>query len=703
MHKKLYIFFILGFVCSQISYSQLPEQDCSSAIPVCQDTYFQPFSYTTFGSIQELNATNSSCLNGGEENSVWYIFTVNVGGSLEFEITPNDINDDYDWAIYDLTNSNCTGILNGTAPEVRCNYSAIPGLTGLSNPYTQVSVPQGGPNQCAPMNVLVGETYVLIINNHAFSNSGYTLHFGGTAVIYDNVPPSPVSLDPFPCYHPDTLHLTVSEQVKCSSIAPDGSDFYITGASVVNVSAASSVSCSSGLFTNKIDILLSSPIAINGSYILHFKDGTDGNVILDNCNNELSDTETVHFKVAIADAQFGYSIIKTCAGDSFIFHDFSVGDTTNAWVWDLGDGTSSTSSNPTHLYPTTGTYTVTLAITDTGGCFNTDSLVISSYVEAPVAGFFVSSPPYCANVPVDFFNSSTGQGLHYDWSFGSTATSTDDEPEFTFPSGGIFTVELVATDSIGCHDTVSANLVINPGVLANFDYVPSVLCVGDTITFSNTSSGNPTSIHWDFGNGVIDSVSSTVKIAYGDTGTYLVSLILEDSICRPDTIFEALKVSDYPIVNLGPDTGICIGESYYLSAGNPGKVYNWSTGETTPSIVVNIVPKEIILFVSDHGCIGKDTVFIDNDCPFFIPTAFTPNGDGINDLYNIITDGTVTFRLNIFNRWGQMVFTTIDPTQGWNGTFEGVPEEMGTYIYVLQVLFDNGVTRTSQGNITLIR
>jgi gliding motility-associated-like protein len=107
--------------------------------------------------------------------------------------------------------------------------------------------------------------------------------------------------------------------------------------------------------------------------------------------------------------------------------------------------------------------------------------------------------------------------------------------------------------------------------------------------------------------------------------------------------------------------------------------------------------------VDNNGCVGKDTVFVDSSCPFFIPTAFTPNGDGINDEYKIITNGATAFRMAIYNRWGERIFITKDGSKGWDGTFEGKPEEMGTYIYELQVVFDNGVSRVSKGNITLIR
>lgn len=701
MKVKVYTAFLLSCLVTISAYAQLPEQDCSGAIPVCQNVYVQPNSYAGEGT-QELTFGNSSCLTSGEENSVWYIWTVNVSGSLEFEITPINNFDDYDWAVYDLTNASCADIISGAAPEVRCNYSAIPGATGLSNPYVLTSVGAGGPNQCQPMSVVVGETYVLVINNHDGLIGGYTLSFGGSAVIFDDIPPLPVSIDPFPCTPPSVLHLTVSEQVRCNSIAANGSDFYITGPSSVSVTGASSPGCISGTFTNKIDIQLSVPITVNGSYFLNFKQGNDANVILDNCGNELADTNHVPFVVAIADAEFDYDIIKTCQGDSLAFTDLSVGDTTISWSWDFGDGSTSTDVNPGHLFSGTGTFDVILFITDTGGCFNKDTVTISTYLEPPVAGFSVSLPPYCVDIPISFFNSSTGQGLTYEWIFG-TATTNEFEPVFAFGSAGLYTVYLVVTDSIGCTDTVSANLTINPGVIADFNYQPDVLCTGDTIFFSNVSAGDFIAVDWDFGNGVTDTSSTLVELVYNSSGTYTVTIIIQDAVCLPDTFSEDIHVYDYPFVYLGTDTSICIGESIVLDAGNPEYQHDWSTGEQTQAIVLGQVPQTVIVYVSNNGCIGKDTIFVENACPFFIPTAFTPNSDGINDVYKIITDGTNDYELTIFNRWGQMVYQSSDPDESWDGTFEGLPEEMGTYIYLVEIQFSNGVSRSMRGNITLIR
>jgi gliding motility-associated-like protein len=700
--KRYLLIALSGWICIPV-FAQLPEQDCIDAIPVCQDTYEQLISYDDEGVVQELDyPANTSCLLGGEENSVWYIFTVTGAGDLEFQITPNALGDDYDWSIFDLTNSDCQGIIDGTAPEVRCNYSAIPGATGMSFPYTLTSVPANGPNQCAPLPVLVGETYVLLINNHANTLLGYTLQFGGSAVIYDTLPPAPVALDPFTCDPPASLHLTLSEPIKCNSIAANGSDFYILGPSAVNVIGASSPNCALGNFTTEIDIQLSAPITVNGDYVLRFKiDDTFGNILLDNCNNELSFLDSVPFRVALAKAEFLFEKIRTCDGDSLVFTDISGGDTVSTWSWDFGNGNTSTIPHPTTFYPLTGSYDIVLSITDTLGCTDDTSITINTYTEAPVSAFSVSAGPYCAGIPIFFTSSATGQSVVYQWLFGGAGSSNLPNPEFTFQSGGLFTVELIVTDTIGCSDTASILLDVSPELVADFSISPAALCAGDTLTLKDASLGVPTSYLW-FGTGITGDTTTTVQVVYS-AGTYQFTLIIDNPFCNADTATKFFEVSEYPVVYLGLDTDICIDETILLDAQNPGLYHLWSTGEETQMITVEIVPQEVWVLVDNNGCLRYDTVFIGSACPWFIPNAFTPNGDGLNDVFQPITDGNQEFSFSIFNRWGQLLFETSDPDEGWDGSFNGKESEMGTYVYLLKTVFSNGTARVAQGNVTLIR
>lgn len=257
------------------------------------------------------------------------------------------------------------------------------------------------------------------------------------------------------------------------------------------------------------------------------------------------------------------------------------------------------------------------------------------------------------------------------------------------------------TDTIGCKDTSTVVLDIAPALIADFSISPTALCAGDTITLKDGSLGIPTSYEW-IGNGITGDTTTQVQVVY-PSGTYEFTLIIDNPYCNPDTVTKSIDVSDYPIVYLGPDTDICIDETITLNAANPGMYYLWSTDELTQTITVNKVPQIVWVLVDNNGCVRTDTIEIGNACPWFIPNAFTPNGDGLNDIFKPITDGNQEFTFTIFNRWGQLVFQTSNPNDGWDGTYEGHEEEMGVYVYELRTVFTNGRVKTAQGNVTLIR
>lgn len=689
--------------CPSSVFCQLPEQDCINAIPVCQSTYFQAVSYYQEGLLQELDyPSNTSCLVGGEENSVWYIFTVTASGTLEMQITPVSPSDDYDWAIYDLTNADCSAILNGTAPEVRCNYSAIPGSTGMSFPYTLISVPAGGPNQCAPMNVTAGETYVLLINNHANTLLGYTLNFSGTAVIYDTVKPKPVMLDPLTCDPPAVLHLTLNENIRCTSLNPDGSDFYITGPAPVTISGAHAPACDNGSFFTEVDIFLTSPISFHGDYELHFKnDNLFLNTLLDNCGNALALSEYVPFHVGVPRAEFSYQIIKTCSGDSVYFTDLSIGDSIVSWHWTLDAGLTASGQNVSAFYPNTGTYSISLTITDSTGCADDTTVLIQTQTVIPEASFTISPPPYCVGDTLFLTDASSGILTAYTWNLGGSSSSQQN-PFYVISSDAPFSIWLTVTDYIGCTDDTVVNIEPVELLQADFTITPQYLCVGEPITFSDNSLGNPSDYLWE-GPGITGLTNPIVTTTLDQPGTYEVFLYIFNHLCPPDTAHQTFTVYDYPTVNLGPDTAICIDETLLLNAGNPGLYHQWHTGDTSQTYLVTQVPQRVWVLVDNHGCSSFDTIFVDAACPFYIPNAFTPNNDGINDIFYIITDGNQEFQFKIFNRWGQLLFQTNDPNSGWDGRYQGVPQEMGVYVYSLETVFSNGKRKVRTGNITLIR
>lgn len=197
-----------------------PEQNCSNAIPVCQQSYTQSTSYTGHGTIQEVNGT---CLLSQETNSVWYVFTVQNSGTFTFML--NTAND-YDYALYDITSIGCAGVPSAT--PVRCNYSATYGNTGLTLPASStipISVSASGAPTEAGLNVNAGQTFALIIDNYSANSNGYTLTFGGTAQIFDNTPPT-ITAATHAC-NTSVVNFTFSELVECNSIQANGSQFTV--------------------------------------------------------------------------------------------------------------------------------------------------------------------------------------------------------------------------------------------------------------------------------------------------------------------------------------------------------------------------------------------------------------------------------------------------------------------------------------------
>ena len=270
--------------------SNAPEQECFSAIPVCQQTYSQNNSYSGFGATQELNAVNQGCLSSAEKNDVWYVINVSTSGQLAFNITPNDLANDYDFAVWDITGGGCQTIYNGATP-IGCNYSGVGGATGLSNTNT-------GSQWSPTVTVTAGQTLILNVSNFSSTQSGYTLDFGpSTASIFDNLPPHFASAFVRCGYVSDSLVITMSEPVTCASLSPTGSEFYIAPAAPgISIVSATAATCNGGANSSTIKYTLKfSGTLPSGNYTLHVQNGTDGNTLLDNCGNAQSPTDSVNF------------------------------------------------------------------------------------------------------------------------------------------------------------------------------------------------------------------------------------------------------------------------------------------------------------------------------------------------------------------------------------------------------------------------
>lgn len=256
-------------------------------------------------------------------------------------------------------------------------------------------------------------------------------------------------------------------------------------------------------------------------------------------------------------AAFTASLTTACAPATIQFSDQSTsppaaGSITN-WLWDFGDGNTSTAQNPTHTYSNTGFYTVSLQVTSSSGCkgFKSAGRYIR-IVNGINTDFSFSQPTTCqAPFTISFSNQASGPGnLSYVWNFGNGGPgSTLPNPTATYASAGTYSVQLDVQSDLGCSGTITKNITIS-GKSTDFNY-PSHICIGQSVTFQNNSSPAPNSSGWDFGDGTRSSQINPTK-TFLTGGSFPVRLINNYGNCI-DSVTHLVTVITQPAVDFRAD------------------------------------------------------------------------------------------------------------------------------------------------------
>ncbi|MBL7721487.1 MAG: PKD domain-containing protein [Chitinophagaceae bacterium] len=387
--------------------------------------------------------------------------------------------------------------------------------------------------------------------------------------------------------------------------------------------------------------------------------------------------------------------------------------TITGWQWDFGDPASgaantSTLQNPSHLFTGWGTYNVSLVVTTSNSCRSTafNMPVVVNPIPRPNFSFPASSCLPSANV--QFTNLSTipdgsQASVSYLWNFGDPGsgplnTSTGSAPSHIYNAVGPYSVNLQVTSGVGCaRDTTIVLNSIHPQPTGSFTVDKPDLCVGESFQFTDNSNpvdGTTTQWNWTMGDGNIRTTPS-FTYTYGSAGTYDVSLYITNSFgCRSTTFTQQVTVNPYPVVDAGPDLFILEDGSDTLqpivTAINPSFLwtpnqYFLSSNTIERPIVKGVEDIWYTLTVTGRGeCVSSDRVFIKVLKGPEIPNIFSPNGDGIHDRWEIkyldtYPGGTV----EIFNRYGQKIFSSVGYGKPWDGTVNGKPVPVGTYYYIV--------------------
>jgi len=266
-------------------------------------------------------------------------------------------------------------------------------------------------------------------------------------------------------------------------------------------------------------------------------------------------------------------------------------------------------------------------------------------------------------------------------------------------------------------DTISLDVVLcsSCDVIANAG-ADVIICSGDSILL-NASGG--ISYKWIPAAGLSDDTIANPVASPDITTTYIVIA----SGCSPvvsDTDTVIVTVSPYPLVDIGKDTTLCLGESITLDAGNQGASFLWSIEDSTgfsfnPQTITVSNSGSYFVQVTDNNCTTSDTININvGNCDttenrFFIPNSFSPNGDGDNDVLLVRGSGIKRIKWYIYNRWGEKVFELstvnyqLSTNNGWDGTYQGKKLNTGVFGWYVEVGFLNGDKIYRKGNVSLIR
>jgi hypothetical protein len=470
--------------------AMLPESDCINAIPICNNSTINT-SANQYEDTGAINDDSGSCYGGtGSGGSVWYQFTPQASGPLDFSINPAG-STDYDFVLWDITN----GCENRV--QLSCNWAAPTGPTGISSTGDNTdSQGSDGTRFNRRVNVDVTRRYAICINYYSGTNAGFTLNFQnntGSVAVVDNTPPTMTNVTANNCGNASTINVFFSEFIDCNTL--NNGDFTIPGRTV---SISTSNCTGTPGKTTQITLTITPALVGPGTYTLT---GQDCN---DLCGNPLNQTYNIILgSVPIPNA--GPDRIS-CRSSSFFGSSYTTvplnasGGTNYYW----SNGQTGANINVTPISTSPVTYTV--SVQDGSACVATDQVTV--FVENVPTPNLGATQTVCTGFPVSLFSGVSPSGVTYQWQQ-TTSTNFFGQPtSFTNISGQTgqnLTItpavsptwyRVVITSPGGCQGTSTVRINQGSGafgITASKDF----LCQGENVTLSLPSS--ITSYNWSTG------------------------------------------------------------------------------------------------------------------------------------------------------------------------------------------------------------
>lgn len=382
------------------------------------------------------------------------------------------------------------------------------------------------------------------------------------------------------------------------------------------------------------------------------------------------------------------------------------------WNWDFNNGKKDSVQNPLQqLYKDSGLYKIKL-IVEKEACFDTSFYSLTVH-QNPILHASATQSYVCLGTPVQL---SAKNADVYNWQPASSLNKNNIANPFASPLNNT-TFIVHATNLYGCSNTDSVSLQVFKPFKLSFVDNEAFVCKGSSVQLKANGADH---FKWYVNNNVNDSVTKPYLVTpKGDAKYTVVGYDIHE--CFTDTSMVNVFVKPYPTINAGPDVTTATGSQVQLNATGSSDINYWKWQPSTyldcatcPSPIST--PRSNINYVvtgtTEYGCSASDSVSISLICnqgAVYIPTGFTPNKDGLNEVFYPMGKGVkVVKHFVIFDRWGNKIFERSafninDKSQGWNGTYNGLQSPSGSYVYIVELTCDTGEDFTVKGTITLIR
>jgi len=503
------------------------------------------------------------------------------------------------------------------------------------------------------------------------------------------------------------------------TVCKDTAAIPLTG-SVTVAGGGAWTSSGTGIFTpNNTDLnasyVPSSADTANGVIQIYLTSTLNGNCVpaLDSMEINFFDPPTVN--IIAPDT--------TCTGDAIPLNgNTSTGDgfwqTLGSGIFNPNDSSVIVSYMPSPADNSNGMVSLIFHSLNNGGGQQKRDTIIVNIIPSPNPSFDFTD--VCFNEVTDFTNNSTSPDpiTGYLWDFGDgSGTSTSLAPSYTFGTEGPQNVTLIVYSQNGCSDTLTQPVPVH--YLPDVGFYNATPCLNGGSQFIDTTFVADTTVidwQWNFGDGNTTSGDDPLH-NYQAAGNYNVTLVattgfgcvdsatLGTTVLQgPNADFEAdnYSVNLFQSINFTDqstpsgsltdwfwDFGDLIGTS-----NNQNPTYDYDSSGTYG----------VMLVVTDlDGCM--DTTFRDIVVfmPPVVPSGFSPNGDGANDVLHVLGGPFIEMEFKIYNNWGQLIFTSNHQSNGWDGTYKNIDQPIGVYVYTVRAVTDDDVVHELSGDVTLLR